>query len=81
MNSNITMNISPILRSGDEKVIYVQFMDGSKIAEFTVPGCILIKNDGYDEKDLKSLQEYLDNEQDEIYKVARQINPISALMK
>lgn len=81
MNSNVKMNISPIVKKGENKMIYVQFMDDQKKAEFSVPGCQLIKNDGFDDTDIESLKEYLESQADEVMAIAKQINPITAMMK
>ena len=67
-------------RTGDKKAVYVFFQDGDKTAEFTLPGCELIKNKGFSEGDICQLKDYIDNEQDNIFAMAKQVNPIKALM-
>ena len=80
MNSEIKMSVSSMTRSGDKKAVYVLFQDGDKSAEYSLPGCCLIRNKGFSEDELKSLKEYMDNEQDSIYAMAKGVNPIKALM-
>lgn len=80
MNSEIKMSVSSMTRSGDKKAVYVLFQDGDKSAEYSLPGCGLIRNKGFREDELKSLKEYMDNEQDSIYAMAKGVNPIKALM-
>ena len=80
MNSEIKMSVSSMTRSGDKKAVYVLFQDGDKSAEYSLPGCDLIRNKGFSEDELKSLKEYMDNEQDSIYAMAKGVNPIKALM-
>ena len=80
MNGEIEMSVSSMTRSGDKKAVYVLFQDGDKSAEYSLPGCGLIRNKGFSEDELKSLKEYMDNEQDSIYAMAKGVNPIKALM-
>lgn len=67
-------------RTGDKKAVYVLFRDGDKSAEYSLPGCGLVRNKGFSDAELKSLKEYVDNEQDSIYAMAKGVNPIKALM-
>ena len=62
MNTDIKMSVSSMTRTKDRKAVYV--LDGDKTAEFTLPGCALVKNNGFSEDEVKSLKEYVDNEQD-----------------
>ena len=80
MNSEIKMSVSSMTRSGDKKAVYIQFQDGGKSAEYSLPGSSLIRNNGFSEAELKSLKEYIDNEQDSIYAMAKGVNPLNALM-
>lgn len=80
MNSEIKMSVSSMTRTGDQKAVYVLFQDGDKSAEYSLPGCGLVRNKGFSDAELKSLKEYVDNEQDSIYAMAKGVNPIKALM-
>ncbi|MBR4344045.1 MAG: DUF4160 domain-containing protein [Lachnospiraceae bacterium] len=80
MDSEIKMSVSSMTRAGDKKAVYVLFQDGNKSAEYSLPGCSLMRNKGFSETELKSLKEYVDNEQDSIYAMAKSVNPIRALM-
>ncbi len=80
MNNEIKMSISSMTRMGDKKAVYVLFQDGDKSAEYSLPGCGLVRNKGFSDAKLKSLKEYVDNEQDSIYAMAKGVNPIKALM-
>ena len=80
MNSEIKMSVSSMTRAGDKKAVYVLFQDGDKSAEYFLPGCGLVRNKGFSEAELKSLKEYVDNEQDSIYAMANGVNPIKAMM-
>ena len=80
MNKDIKMSVSSMTRNKDKKAVYVYFQDGKKTAEFTLPGCELIKNNGFSDDDIRQLKEYTDNEQEAIFAMAKQVNPIKAMM-
>ena len=80
MNKDIKMSVSSMTRNKDKKAVYVFFQDGDKTAEFTLPGCELVKNNGFSDDDIRHLKDYIDNEQDTIFAMAKQVNPIKAMM-
>ncbi len=67
-------------RSGEKKGVYVLFQDGEKTAELLVPGCEVVYNRGFDEKELAQLKEYGANEQETIFELAKGVNPIKAFL-
>ena len=81
MNADITMSVSAMTRSKDSKAVYVFFQDENRSAELSLPECKVLKNEGFDEGEIKKLCEYVDCERDVIYNMAKQINPVKALMK
>lgn len=80
MNETIRMRVSSMTRHGDEKAIYVFFSDDEKTAEFMIPGCKLLNSSGFDDGELRQLKEYVDNEQDYIFSIAKDVNPMKAFM-
>ena len=76
MNEEIKMSVSTITRTKDSKAVYVLFTDGDKSAEFTLPDLKLISNRGFSNDEISQLTEYLDNETDQIFKVAGSIDPM-----
>lgn len=80
MNSEIRMNVSSLIRKDGDKAIYVMFTDGNKEAEFVVPECRLLNNKGFTEEEIGSLTDYIKNEQDYIYSIAKKVNPMKAFM-
>ena len=80
MNKDIKMSVSSLTRNKDKKAIYVFFQDGDKTAEFTLPGCELVKNKGFSDDDIRQLKDYINNEQDTIFAMAKQVNPLKAMM-
>ena len=80
MNSEINMTVSTMTRHGDDKAIYVLFADDDRSAEFAVPEDRLVKNDGFNEDEIAQLTEYVSNEHDSIYAVAKKINPMKSFL-
>ena len=81
MNSEMKINVSPVTRLGDKRVAYVLFTDKSANAEFIIPGGDLINNKGFDEKELAEIKEYLKCEQDNLFQVAKELNPMRSFMR
>ena len=89
MNSQIKMSVSSMTRNDVRKGVYVFFSDADKTAEFLVgsekeikneAGCKLISNKGFDEEEIQQLQNYVKNEKDYIYSLAKTVNPLKAFM-
>ena len=80
MNSEINMTVSTMTRHGDEKAIYVLFTDGAKSAEFAVPDDRLVKNDGFSDEEIAQLTDYVSNEHDSIFAIAKKVNPMKNLL-
>ena len=80
MNKDIKMSVSSMTRNKDKKAVYVFFQDGDKTAEFTLPGVELVKNKGFSDDDIRQLKDYINNEQDTIFAMAKQVNPLKAMM-
>ncbi len=80
MNSEIKMSVSTMTRTKDSKAVYVVFEDGSKNAEFALPECKLVSNNGFSDEEIVQLKDYVENEQDSIYDVAKKINPMKAFL-
>lgn len=80
MNSEIRMFVSSMTRSGDNKGIYVLFTDEGRSAEFCIPERRLIKNTGFSEEEIKSLLEYMENEQEYIFSIAKNVNPLNGFL-
>lgn len=75
---DIEMTISSVVRKDGKERIFVGFYDKSaeKEAEAVIPGFIFIKNKGFSEEELKALKIYLEEEQSDILKKARTVNPL-----
>ncbi len=80
MNSEINMTVSTMTRHGDDKAIYVLFTDGAKSAEFAVPDDRLVKNNGFSDEEISRLTDYVSNEHDSIFAIAKKVNPMKNLL-
>ncbi len=80
MNSEIKMSVSLMTGSKDKRAVFVLFEDGGKSAEFALPECRMVRNNGFDEEEISQLTDYISNEQDLIYELAGQINPMKAFL-
>jgi len=80
MNSEIKMSVSSMTRSGDKKGVYVLFTDGNASAEFMIPEGKVLNHKGFSPEELKQLKEYVENEQDYLFSLAKEINPIRGFL-
>ena len=80
MNEEIKMSVSSMTRKDDNKAIYVMFEDGAKKAEFVLPEGKLLNNEGFTDEETAQLKDYVLNSQDEIYSVAKKVNPMKVFM-
>ncbi len=80
MNQEIKMSVSSFIRKDGDKAVYVMFYDGEKNAEFVLPDCKLLKNNGFAKEDIDQLLKYVDNERETIFNMAKNVNPIKGFM-
>lgn len=81
MSEELKMTISGFVPKDGRKSVYVVFEDGNRKAEGYVPDCVITKNEGFEDDEVKVLELYLKQNQDMIREHAKLINPIKALMK
>lgn len=81
MSQELKMTISGIVPKDGRRNIYVVFEDGKRKAEGSVPDCVIEKNEGFQEDEVKMLELYMKQNLDMIREHAKRINPIKALMK
>ena len=81
MSEELKMTVSGIVPRDGRKNIYVVFEDGNRRAEGYVPDCVITKSEGFEEDEIKMLELYMKQNQDQIREIAKAINPIKALMK
>lgn len=80
MNTEIKMSVSPITRNDDKKCVYALFTDGNKSAEFAVPECKVVSNNNFSQDEINQLLDYVRNQQDYIFSLAKEINPLKAFL-
>ena len=80
MNSEITMSVSSLTRTKDDKAIYVLFTDKERSAEISLPELKILSNNGFSVDELKKLTEYVDGQRDHIYSIAKKVDPMKAFM-
>lgn len=81
MDNELKMTVSGIVPKDGRQNIYVVFEDGNRRAEGCVPDCVILNQNGFEEDEVKMLQLYMKQQQDTIRELARNINPIKAIMK
>ena len=81
MSEELKMTVSGFVPKDGRKSVYVVFEDGKRKAEGYVPDCVITQNIGFEEDEIKVLELYMKQNQDQIREIAKAINPIKALMK
>ena len=81
MSDEIKMSVSPIILTKDKKVLYVQFQDNKRMAEFELPELKVVYNKGFIDEDICQLMESIKNETEYIYSLSKGVNPVKAMIK
>lgn len=81
MNESVMMSVSSVTRKDDKKAVYVMFTDGSSQAELAMPQGTLISCRGFSESEIKQLTDYALSQKDLILQMAREVNPLKAMLK
>lgn len=77
----MTMTYSGIVVADGKKKISVTFEAGEAYAEASIPDCKIIKSAGFEEDELVMLEKYLQMNQVEIAKKAKEISGLRGFMK
>ena len=77
----MTMTYSGIVTADGKKKISVTFQAGNAYAEATIPDCKITKSDGFEEDEIIMLEKYLQMNQIEIAKKAKEISGLRGFMK
>ena len=77
----MTMTYSGIVVSEGRKKISVTFEAGDAYAEGSIPDCKITKSTGFEEDELVMLEKYLQMNQMEIAKKAKEISGLRGFMK
>lgn len=77
----IRMMVSPGAKKDGVKQIYVMFTRGSQMAEIVLPEYRLLSNNGFTQEETEQLIRYAKDSKDQILGLAKEVNPIKAMMK
>lgn len=77
----MTMTYSGIVVSGGKKKISVTFEAGEAYAEASIPDCKVTRSRGFAEDEIIMLEKYLQMNQVEIAKKAKEISGLRGFMK
>lgn len=77
----LNMSVSGICDRNGEKIAYVSFSDGKRSAEGVIPDCIIQKNTGFNDEEIKQLEEYMSAELATLKKMASRVNVFDAFLK
>lgn len=81
MNDELKMVISGIVEKDKKPVAYVEFEDENKKAEGIVPECRIIRNEGFEEEEVRVLELYMKEHLAQIHDSAKQIDAMRGFMK
>ncbi len=77
----LTMTVSPVFGSGDDRYAFVSFTDGERTAEGKIPDCVITNNKGFSDEEKKALSNYMKRELSSLKKLASSQGPLQAMMK
>ena len=78
--TELKMSVSTMTRTKDSKAVYVMFEDDRRSIEFALPEGKLVRNNGFSDEEIARLKDYVDNERDSIFDMAKKINPMRELL-
>lgn len=76
----MNMLVSGLVGAGDNKRICVYFSDKDKYAEGSIPDCKITKSRGFDQNEIKDIEEYLRDNRDTIIEEAKKVKPLRGFM-
>ena len=75
------MSISSIVPVNGKKAAFVLFSDKDKAAEFVIPECRQVSNEGFSKSELEQLLAYVTKEKDSLMDMAKKVDPLSKFMR
>ena len=73
--------ISGVSDRDGHKVAYILFQEEDKTAEGIIPDCEILKNDGFSDKELEDIRDYMRDNLEMLKRQAADVNPFKAMMK
>lgn len=80
-DGKVEMLVTSMIHRGGSSFARVSFLRGDDWAEGIVPGGRIEKSKGFDEEEIKKLEDYLAGEQKMILEQAKGVNPIRNLFQ
>lgn len=81
MNAEINMTVSPVCAKDGKKYAFVSFTDGERFADGKIPDCKIILNKGFNQEEVKQLEEYMKSELATLKRMAAGIHVMDAFLK
>lgn len=81
MEESLQMSVSPICEKDGKKYAYIQFSDGTRLAEGKIPSCEIVKNQGFTESEVEQLSAYMKEHLQELKSIAARLNAFDAIRK
>ena len=76
-----TMQVSGLCNKDGEKVAYVTFTEENRQAEGEIPKCVMLKREGFSDEEVRTLEDYMEQNLEMLKSMAAEVNPIKAMMK
>ncbi|MCR5666455.1 MAG: hypothetical protein K6G01_06460 [Eubacterium sp.] len=76
MSDSLKMSVSQAFKRNGKKYAFVTFRDGEREAEGRIPNCEITRNNGFDEGEVKLLEEYMKRELKNLKQMATQVDPM-----
>ncbi len=81
MGEELHMSVSQIFSRDGRKFACVSFTDGKRTAEGRIPECKIHSNQGFEEEEVRQLEEYMGRELMTLKKMAANVHVIDAFLK
>ncbi len=81
MNNELNMTVSPVCAKDGEKYAFVSFTDGERFADGKIPDCKIILNKGFNQEEVKQLEDYMKSELATLKRMAAGIHVMDAFLK
>lgn len=79
-SDELKMDVSPVVEKEGAKVAYVSFSDSKRSAEGIIPDCVITKNQGFTNDEVKDLEAYMQGNLAMLKRMAANVNILDAFM-
>ena len=81
MSNEMIMSVSPVCVKDEKRFAYVSFADGERSAEGKIPDCKIVSSTGFEDDEIRMLEEYMEQELPRLKRMAASIRLMDAFMK